>query len=89
MEQAGFRDYAEKLSAPMLETEDKNANMISDKFLSNAANLQESNQAHSSQVVLSPNIPNSMANVDSGQNEKLLRAANKKKLSYGIIFWNI
>jgi hypothetical protein len=35
LEQAGFRDYAEKLGAPIVEAEEKNTNMITDKLHEN------------------------------------------------------
>ena len=35
LEQAGFRDHAEKLNAPIVEAEDKNTNIITDKLHEN------------------------------------------------------
>ena len=94
IKQAWFPDYAEKLGALVVEAEDKNTNMITDKLyendvnlkrllkrwdeaLSNASILQASNQAHLSQIILPPNKPNFIANVDSGIDDELLRGISK------------
>ena len=94
LEQARFHDYTGKLGDSIIEAENKNKNMITDKLrendtnlkrrlqrqdqsLSNAFRLQTCNHAHSSLANLPPNLPNFIANFDSGKNDELLREINK------------